>query len=260
MSELITAENIDMVIKKNSEIKEEVLSQAIKLRSNPEIMQVASPPQLALLILKGFGLIQMPIEDKYWSGAIFVKDGKYIPVLNKALPRANQYFTAWHEIYHLIFDKVSFDHFIEVDNTLEERKAEYFAGCMLLNGVDKYFTELPEMDFTSKVFYCMSTFQAPYKAVLVSLYEYAVQSENEKLCSRIKAVFDLQFEDLPNKFRMLGLDDSLVMPSYVINTSSLQERIKKIKVANPELNYHKDNEKYLKNIMTEISILTRRGE
>lgn len=116
------------------------------------------------------------------------------------------------------------------------------------------------MDFTSKVFYCMSTFQAPYKAVLVSLYEYAVQSENEKLCSRIKAVFDLQFEDLPNKFRMLGLDDSLVMPSYVINTSSLQERIKKIKVANPELNYHKDNEKYLKNIMTEISILTRRGE
>ena len=52
MSELITAENIDMVIKKNSEIKEEVLSQAIKLRSNPEIMQVASPPQLALLILK----------------------------------------------------------------------------------------------------------------------------------------------------------------------------------------------------------------
>lgn len=108
MSELITAENIDMVIKKNSEIKEEVLSQAIKLRSNPEIMQVASPPQLALLILKGFGLIQMPIEDKYWSGAIFVKDGKYIPVLNTALPRANQYFTAWHEIYHLIFDKVSF--------------------------------------------------------------------------------------------------------------------------------------------------------
>ena len=88
----------------------------------------------------------MPIEDKYWSGAIFVKDEKIIPVINTALPRANQYFTAWHEIYHLIFDKVSFDHFIETDNTLEERKAEYFAACMLLNGVDRYFTELPEAD------------------------------------------------------------------------------------------------------------------
>jgi len=106
------------------------------------------------------------------------------------------------------------------------------------------------IDFVSKIFYCMSAFQAPYKAVLVSLYEYAIKSENEKLCSRIKEVFDLQFEDLPDRFRMLGLDDSLVTPSYVINTSSLQERIKRVKAANPELHYHKDNEEYLKNIMT----------
>ena len=260
MSELITAQNLDFVIKKNREIKEEVSAQAIKLLTNPSIMKVASAPQLALLILRGFGLIQMPIEDKFWSGAIFVKDGKIIPVVNTSLPRANQYFAAWHEIYHLIFDKVSFDHFIEVDNTLEERKAECFAACMLLNGVDRYFTELPEMDFVSKIFYCMSTFQAPYKAVLVSLYEYAVQSENEKLCGRIKEAFDLQFEDLPNRFRMLGLDDSLVSPSYVINTSSLQERIKRMRVANPELNYHKNNEEYLMNIMTEIAMITRRSE
>ena len=32
-------------------------------------------------------------------------------------------FTAWHKIYHLIFDKVSFDYFIETDNILEERKS-----------------------------------------------------------------------------------------------------------------------------------------
>ena len=260
MSELITAQNLDFVIKKNREIKEEVSAQAIKLQTNPSIMKVASAPQLALLILQGFGLIQMPIEDKFWSGAIFVKDGKIIPVVNTSLPRANQYFAAWHEIYHLIFDKVSFDHFIEVDNTLEERKAECFAACILLNGVDRYFTELPEMDFVSKIFYCMSIFQAPYKAVLVSLYEYAVQSENEKLCGRIKEAFDLRFEDLPNRFRMLGLDDSLVSPSYVINTSSLQERIKRMRVVNPELNYHKDNEEYLMNIMTEIAMITRRSE
>ena len=131
---------------------------------------------------------------------------------------------------------------------------------MLLNGVDRYFTELPEMDFVSKIFYCMSTFQAPYKAVLVSLYEYAIQSENEKLCRRIKEVFDLQFEDFPDRFRKLGLDDSLVSPSYVINTSFLQERIKKTRDLNPELYYHKDNEAYLMNIMAEIAMITRRRE
>ena len=260
MSELITAQNLELVIKKNQEIKGEVLAQAIKFQTNPSMMKVASAPQLALLILQGFGLIQMPIEDKFWSGAIFVKDEKVIPVINTFLPRANQYFTAWHEIYHLIFDNVSFNHFIETDNTLEERKAECFAACMLLNGVDRYFTELPEKEFMSRIFHCMSVFQAPYKAVLVSLYEYAVQSENEKLCNRIKEVFDFQFDDLPNKFRVLGLDDSLVKPSYVINTSSLQEKIKKTRDANPELHYHKENEEYLKNIMDEIAVITRRSE
>ena len=60
----------------------------------------------------------------------------------------------------------------------------------------------------------MSTFQAPYKAVLVSLYEYAIQSENEKLCGKIKEVFDLQFDDLPNRFRRLGLDSRHTRPEH----------------------------------------------
>ena len=70
MSELITSENLEFVVKKNFEIKEEVLAQAIRLQTNPSIMKVASVPQLALLILQGFGLIQMPVEDKFWSGYI----------------------------------------------------------------------------------------------------------------------------------------------------------------------------------------------
>ncbi len=78
MSELITVQNLDLVIKKNREIKKEILTQTIMLQTNPAIMKVASAPQLALLILQGFGLIQMPIEDKFWSGAIFVKDRKVI--------------------------------------------------------------------------------------------------------------------------------------------------------------------------------------
>lgn len=260
MSEIITAANIDLVTKKNNEIRDEVLEQAIQLQMNSAIMKGASRPQLALLILQRFGLIQMPIEDKFWSGAIFVKKGKIIPVLNTALPRANQYFAAWHEIYHLIFDKVSFDHFIEKENTMEERKAECFAASILLSGIDRYFIELPDIDFVSKIFHCMSAFQAPYKAVLVSLYEYAIQSKNETLAKKIKEVFDLEFEDMPQRFQELGLDDSLVKPSYVINISALRERIRKSKSSNPELNYHKDNEEFLINIMKEFSMITRKGE
>ena len=102
---------------------------------------------------------------------------------------------------------------------MEERKAECFAASILLSGVDRYFIELPDIDFVSKIFHCMSAFQAPYKAVLVSLYEYAIQSKNETLSKKIKEVFDLEFEDMPQRFQELGLDDSLVKPSYVINIS-----------------------------------------
>lgn len=256
MSEIITASNIDFVIQKNNEIEKEVTAEALRLQTNPLIMKVASMPQLALLILQDFGLIQMPIGDKYWSGAIYVKDGKTIPVINTALPRANQYFAAWHEIYHLIFDKVSFDHFIENNNMVEERKAEYFAACMLLSGVDRYYAELPVMDFTSKVLCCMSAFQAPYKAVLISLYEDAVRRENEKLKNQIKEALEIEIADIPERFRKLGLDDSLVLPSFVINTFYLQEQIKKKKETNPDLKYHGDNEEFLKNIEDEILMIT----
>ena len=52
MSELITVQNLDLVIKKNREIKKEILTQTIMLQTNPAIMKVASAPQLALLILQ----------------------------------------------------------------------------------------------------------------------------------------------------------------------------------------------------------------
>ena len=260
MSEWITAENIDQVIQKNKEIKEEVLSEVLTFQRNQMAGRVVSMQQLAWMILEEFGLVQMPIEDKFWSGAIYVKDGKIIPVINTAQPRANQYFTAWHEIYHLIFDNVSFDHFIENDNLLEERKAECFAASILLSGVEEYYKGLKEMDFMTKIFWCMSVFQVPYKAVLVSLYESAVYEKNESLKEQIKRIFDYRFSNLPEQFRAIGLDDSLVLPSYVVNVSALQKKIRRKEEENPELRYHKENEHFLENIRNEAEMIAGRNK
>ena len=112
MSERITAANLDEVIKRNEFIEEQMKQSASLIWSKYNPMQINSPIQLALQILRPYGLIQLPIDNRYLSGAIFVRDGKRIPFINTALPRANQYFTAWHEIYHLLFDEVSFDHLI----------------------------------------------------------------------------------------------------------------------------------------------------
>ena len=103
----------------------------------------------------------------------------------------------------------------------------------------------------------MSTFQVPYKAVLLTLYESALKSENEELKRKIKSVFDLRFDNMPDLFRSLGLDDSLVLPSNVINVAPLQNKIRLKEKENPELSYHRDNEEYLKNIIKEIDLIAR---
>lgn len=257
MSEKIVASNLDEVIQKNIEIRDEMRVKALLIRTNWNRMQISSSNQLAMQILKPYGLIQIPLDNQYWSGAIFVKNGKKIPVINTALPRANQYFTAWHEIYHLVYDTISFSHIIETETIMEERKADYFASLMLLGNLLPYYTELNEMDFLSKIFHCMDAFSAPYKAVLISLYESAVQNGNQVLINLVKENFDISFTNLADHFRNLGLDDSLVKPSYVINVGILQAKILENIKQNPELSYNHDNALFLNNIVREINLLMR---
>lgn len=252
MSERITSKNLDEVVQKNALIHRELEMNAQTIRANFNQMQLYSSPQLALQILGSYGLIQMPIANEYLSGAIFLKNGVRIPVINTALPRANQYFTAWHEVYHLLFDKVSFDLMIDADTIMEERKAEHFASLMLLGNLIPYYFTLPEMGFLSKVFYCMSTFQAPYKAVLIGLYEGACQNGNQELQSLVLEWFDHQPSDIAERFRKLGLDDTLVTPSNVINLNSLYAKISQTQKQEPHLSYHKDNMDFFQKLVKEL--------
>lgn len=257
MSEKITAENLDQVILKNKDIKADIerCNQLVLTKFNR--MNVSSPPQLAIQLLRTHGLIQIPINNPYFSGAIYVKEDKKIPFINTALPRVNQYFAAWHELYHLLFDGVSFDHLIEPETTMEERKAEYFASKMLLGDLISYYFELPkDMDFRSKVYNCMAVFQTPYKAVLIALYETASLMENSTLMSMVKDNFDNAHQNMPECFEDLGLDSTLVLPSYVVDVSLLHSKIKECEQERSDLSYHKDNEQFLEMVMKEFKLVT----
>lgn len=50
--------------------------------------------------------------------------------------------------------------------------------------------------------------------------------------------------------------DSIVRPSYVVNVSPLQEKINKTIRNEPEVEYHKDNEAFLKTVLSEFKMLT----
>ncbi|MGN1404724.1 MAG: ImmA/IrrE family metallo-endopeptidase [Erysipelotrichaceae bacterium] len=257
MSEIITADNLDKVIEINSRIEKKISEQALMYRLAVSNIKASSIVQTAIMSLQSYGLIMCPVEDKYLSGAIYVKDNKTIPFINTALPRVNQYFTAWHEMYHILFDQVSFNHLIETDCIMEERKADYFAACMLLDGVSEYFGRLDGLDFLSKVFYCMSMYQAPYKSVLISLYEHANKNNNEALKEEIKHYFDAEFIDLTERFKSLGLDESLVEPSYVINSSYLKKKIEESMKENPDLEYHKANYDFYNKITSQMALFVK---
>ena len=252
MSQRITAKNLELVITKNREIASEIddYVNVVWKEHNPN--KITSSPQLAFDILYRYGLIQTPIEDPIWSGAIFVRNGKKIPAINSAMPRANQYFTAWHEVYHLLFDRVSFDHMIGADTFVEERKAEYFASQMLLGDVFLYFCNLNEMDFESKIFYCMSLYGAPYKAVLISLYDEAVNKGINDVRDEVVNCFDRHYTDLPEKFQRLGLDDSIVRPSFVINPGIAAMRMEDAAAENEEVTYHNSHKGFMLRTLGEI--------
>ena len=191
MSERITAANLDEVIKRNEVIEEQMKQSASLIWSKYNPMQINSPIQLALQILRPYGLIQLPIDNRYLSGAIFVRDGKRIPLINTALPRANQYFTVWHEIYHLLFDEVSFDHLIESEILMEERKAEHFAALMLLGNLMPYFEGLKDMEFQAKAFQCILSV---YDLILIPKW---VMEEIEDSTYRSTYVEQLQAQGYP---------------------------------------------------------------
>lgn len=255
MSEKITAANLDEVIRKNKEIQSEVLNDVRTIETKYNPMGMTSNAQLSFHILKEEGLIQIPIENPYWCGAIFVRNEKRIPVINTARPRVNQYFSAWHEVYHLYFDRVSFDHVIDSECLLEERKAEYFASRMLLGNLLSLYNSLADDGFIQKICQCMSAFEAPYKAVLISLYEAALENNNEKLREEIKKNFDFSQDNLVSVFQESGLDDALVKPSNTVSLGKLNSIISNKIEENPDLDYHKNNQEYLKAIMQKISVL-----
>lgn len=256
MSDYITAANLELIVEQNEKIKDSIKKKLLLLMEQYNLRDgIKSEEKLAFKILKQHGLIQLPIENTYWSGAIYYRGDKKIPVINTALPRMNQFFTAWHEVYHLIYgeDERMNIYQISSDLTLAERKADYFAAKALMGNVYSYYVELNGDDFMDKIAQCMDMYQVPYKAILIQLYEDAKSADNLRLMKEIKENFDRKDQDWVVCFRRLGLDEELVTPSNVVNISYLEGKIKRRKDEEAEVSIHELNERYFMSLKERIN-------
>lgn len=262
VSDYITADNLELIVEHNEKIKNEVNNALIFLMQQFNMREgVKSEAKLAFKILKQYGLLQVPIENKYWSGAIYQSKEKKIPVINTALPRMNQYFAAWHEVYHLIYgeDEDSKVYEINVELTKTERKADYFAAKALMGNVYNYYVELKNEEFLDKIAQCMDLYQVPYKAILIQLFEEAKLFGNKELMDVILNNFDLRDIDWSVRFEKLGLDKELVTPSYVINVEYLENKMREKMYDELEVSAHQYNLYYLQELQKKMKNLIYGG-
>ncbi|MFC7393028.1 hypothetical protein [Scopulibacillus cellulosilyticus] len=227
----ITSKNLDETVKLNRQIENEIQRHLKFTHRFLAKYDIQSPEKLALQILKDNYLIQIPIPDSDWGGAIReLPNGKKIPVINTFQPRLYQYFIYWHEIYHLT-EEFSNSHEISTEFDLTERKADYFASQMLISkDLYNYFFALKQTEFIDKVAICMDTFKAPYKAILIQLYESAIEYENKRLQEIIKTNFDLSLsiESWEKLFKKLSLDENLVKPSFKVDFGLLKYEVNQV--------------------------------
>lgn len=256
MSDYITAANLEQIVEQNEKIKDSINMKLVLLLEQYNLREgIKSKEKLAFKILKQYGLIQLPIENTYWSGAIYHRGDKKIPVINTALPRMNQFFAAWHEVYHLIYgeEEERSIYRISTDLKLAERKADYFAAKALMGNVYSYYVELNDDDFMDRIAQCMDMYQVPYKAILIQLYEDAKAAGNQILMQEIKANFDYKDQDWIVRFRRLGLDEELVTPSNVVNVSYLEGKINRRKDDETEVSIHEVNQRYFMSLKERIN-------
>lgn len=75
MSELVTSKNLEQVIEKNKLIKDDILRLTNDFTVRFNKSGVTGQDKLSFSVLKENHLIQIPIDDEYWGGAIITKGG-----------------------------------------------------------------------------------------------------------------------------------------------------------------------------------------
>lgn len=249
MSEYITADNLDKVIEENKKIRNEIDSLQRDFFTNHNKSRILGEDKLAFETLKkSHTFLQIPIPDEYYGGAIIVRGNIKIPLINTSQPRVYQYFVAWHEVYHLLYDDnlTKGNHVVKVEEMeLNERKADYFAAKMLLGDVYKYYYSLEEDNFISKIARCIDVFKAPYKAVLIELYEQAALYSDLELKEVVKISFDNKRNNLVDIFMKLELDTDLLKPSNIISFGNLTRKMESLTKKEMDVKYHQANLDFL---------------
>ena len=148
---------------------------------------------------------------------------------------------------------------ITVDMRMNERKADYFAASVMLGNVYEYYYTLEDEEFVNRIIRCMDLYKAPYKAVLIHLFEQATSLYRDmSLKNLVLRHFDKKPDNMVERFKKLELDPELVLPTNLISFGGLDKLIMKRVQENPDTTYHESNYKFLMQLKARMMKLAGR--
>ncbi|MBP3041568.1 ImmA/IrrE family metallo-endopeptidase [Bacillaceae bacterium Marseille-Q3522] len=263
----IKTQDLDRILAANRNIHEEV-SKFVRAYLEKEHPRGWNRVDGAKKWIKVNGImVEAPINDPSLGGFVFFRgeNKKNICFINTNQPRVYQNFVLFHELYHFLTlgrqtRTVSVQggrvHFLKADIDIEneERRADYFASLMLLpeDEVKEFYRSLASETKDDAIYYTMYHFQAPYKAVLIRLYELRLIDLRD-LVERFE-----ENSDFHAVFQRMGLDTASVEMSKTIDLQSVRTLMLQNRFMLPEFT-NKENEKALERIETEIHNLREKS-
>lgn len=197
-----------------------------------------------LLEQQGFFIVGFPAKDDKLSGFHAEKSNIHFIYVNTAHDLGRQYFSMWHEYYHIYTGEKSDVSLLDNRDSDEiEYKAECFAGCILMpkNLVDRYL-KINGIDVNwlshANLIKMYTYFGVSYNAMLtrlIQLYPY---------CKKLHSLYGLskpgRKDELIFKIRENGGNESLMHPTNRLYISpkffeNLQFNIENNRISNQKV-------------------------
>lgn len=229
MEEFITERNIKdavSVVTGREERTKRALS-SLWIKGNSKTL--SSPRAFVLDELEEYGLIRLPLTATTFSGALFLRDGKTIPLINTTRSRGEENITAFMLLYYLIFEEEKKEHIIRTELTWSELYPYYFASKALIANINPYYNSLGDIPLIEKVYHIMSAYCVPYRAVLMLILEKAIREGDRKLENEVLTLYASSDKGNIRKFPALSLDSLVLQSSSVLCTFPLERKINETK-------------------------------
>ena len=229
MEEFITERNIRDAVSVVAGREERTLRAISSLWIKGNSRNLTSPEAFVSDELEESGLIRLPLTCVSFSGGLFVRNGRTIPIINTTSSRGEQNITAFMLLYYLIFEDEKKEHIIRKELTWSELYPFYFASKALIPNISPYYTSLGEIPLLDKVYHIMAAYSSPYRSVLMLILEKALREEDRKLENEALSLFASPEKGSIRKFPALSLDSAVLQSSNTVSTFPLDRRISEAK-------------------------------